>query len=220
MDVFEVDPARPDTTHQAIEAATTALRGGTLVVLPTETVYGIAGRPDDESATRKLFEAKRRPAGLNLPILAPTAESAWTVGVKTHGAESLAAEFWPGALTLILPRTDVARDWYLGDEPNTVGVRVPDHSIASRLLAKTGPIAATSANLSGQAPISSRDDLVAAFGDAVAVYLVLLPALPPPGGRASTVVDLTAGAPKVLRDGPISEASVDSAFYRGTRATR
>lgn len=220
MEVFEVDPAQRDTTHQAIEAATTALRSGTLVVLPTETVYGIAARPDDESATRKLFEAKRRPAGLNLPVLAPTAESSWTVGVKTPGAENLAREFWPGALTLVLPRTDVARDWYLGDEPDTVGVRVPDHSIASRLLARTGPIATTSANLSGQPPLASRDDLVAAFGDAVAVYLVLPPGLPPPEGQASTVVDLTAGAPKVLRDGPIAEASVNSAFYGGTRATR
>jgi len=220
VEVFEVDPARPDTTHQAIEAATTALLAGTLVVFPTETVYGIAARPNDESVTRKLFEAKRRPAGLNLPILAPTAESAWSVGVKTHGAENLAAEFWPGPLTLVLPRTDVARDWYLGDEPDTVGVRVPDHSIASRLLARKGPIAATSANLSGQTSLSTRDDLVSAFGDAVAVYLVLPPALPPPEGQASTVVDLTAGAPKVLRDGPISEASVDSAFFRGTKATR
>ncbi len=220
MEVFEVDPARPDITHHAIEAATTALRAGTLVVLPTETVYGIASRPDDESATRKLFEAKRRPAGLNLPILAPTGESAWTVGVKTHGAENLASEFWPGPLTLVLPRADVAREWYLGEEPDTVGVRVPDHAIASRLLAKTGPIAATSANLSGQPPLSSRDDLVAAFGDAVAVYLVLPPGLPPPQGQASTVVDLTAGAPSVLRDGPISEASIESAFYRGTKATR
>jgi tRNA threonylcarbamoyl adenosine modification protein (Sua5/YciO/YrdC/YwlC family) len=220
VEVFEADASRPEAAKKAVEAGAAALRAGHLVVFPTETVYGIAARPDHGSATRKLFEAKRRPAGLNLPILAPAAESAWTVGVKTRGAENLAAEFWPGPLTLVLPRTDVARPWYLGDEPDTVGVRVPDHSFAARLLAMTGPIAATSANLSGQAPVYSRDDLVAAFGDAVAVYLVLPPALPPPEGQASTVVDLTAGAPKVLRDGPISEASVDSAFYRGTKATR
>jgi tRNA threonylcarbamoyl adenosine modification protein (Sua5/YciO/YrdC/YwlC family) len=220
VEVCEVDTARPDVADEAIEAAAAAARAGRLVVLPTETVYGIAARPDDEAATRELFEAKRRPAGLNLPILAPTTESAWTVGLKTHGAENLAAKFWPGPLTLVLPRTDVAREWYLGDEPDTVGVRVPDHSIASRLLAKTGPIAATSANLSGQPPLASRDDLVAAFGDAVAVYLVLPPELPPPEGQASTVVDLGAGAPRVLRDGPISQASVDSAFHGGTRAAR
>ena len=214
MEVFEVDPARPEAAGEAIQAAAAALQAGELVVLPTETVYGIAARPDHASATRNLFEAKRRPAGLNLPILAPTAEAAWTVGVENRGAHNLASEFWPGPLTLVLPRTDSARAWYLGDEPNTVGVRVPDHQIASRLLARTGPIAATSANLSGETPLDSRDDLVAAFGDAVAVYLVLRPGLPPPHGQASTVVDLIADAPKVLRGGPIGEASIESTFYR------
>ncbi|HEX2088411.1 MAG TPA: L-threonylcarbamoyladenylate synthase [Actinomycetota bacterium] len=220
MEIFEVDPARPEIADEAIDAAAAALVAGKLVVLPTETVYGIAARPDHESATRDLFEAKRRPAGLNLPVLAPTSESAWTVGVRTEGAGSLASEFWPGALTLVLRRTEIARDWYLGEEPQTVGVRVPDHPIASHLLARTGPIVATSANLSGQPPLNSREDLVGAFGNAVAVYLVLAPGLPAPHGQASTVADLTGGAPKVLREGPISEASVHSAFFREAQATR
>lgn len=214
-----MDPAEPDVAGGAIDAAAGALLAGLIVVLPTETVYGIAAWPNQESATRSLFEAKRRPAGLNLPVLAPTADAAWMVGVKTEGAQKLASAFWPGPLTLVLPRTDLSREWYLGDEPDTVGVRVPDHPIASRLLERTGPIAATSANLSGQAPLSSRDDLIAAFRHAVAVYLVLPSELPPPEGQASTVVDPTAAEPKVLREGPISRASVDSAFS-GTKRNR
>ena len=220
MEVFEVDPARPETADEAMETAAAALFAGQLVVLPTETVYGIAARPDHRSATRALFEAKRRPVGLNLPVLAPNADSAWTVGRKAEGAERLASTFWPGPLTLVLPRTDAASDWYLGDERETVGVRVPDHPIASRLLERTGPIAATSANLSGQTPLATRDDLVVAFGDAVAVYVVLPPDAPPPGGTASTVVDLTAGDPKILREGPIGSRRVDSVLHRRTETTR
>ncbi len=220
MEVFEVDLEQPEAAAVAIESAVVALAAGELVVLPTETVYGIAARPDRESATRDLFEAKRRPAGLNLPVLAANADAAWTVGMKTEGAANLASAFWPGPLTLVLLRTQTARRWYLGEEPDTVGVRVPDHPIASRLLAETGPIAATSANLSGEPPLNTRDDLVAAFGDGVAVYLVLPPGVRPPEGQASTVVDLTGGDPKVLREGPITAASIDSAFFRPEKATR
>ena len=220
MEVFEVDPARLATAAGATEAAAAALLAGRLVVLPTETVYGIAARPDHESATRDLFEAKRRPTGLNLPVLAPTADSAWTVGRKVEGAERLAFSFWPGPLTLVLPRTNAAREWYLGEEPDTVGVRVPDHPVASRLLERTGPIAATSANLSGEPPLASRDDLVAAFGERVAVYLVLPPALPPPEGQASTVVDLTGKGPRILREGPIDERAVASALEKRLKTTR
>jgi L-threonylcarbamoyladenylate synthase len=220
VEVFEVDPARGDTADEAMEAAAAALFAGQLVVLPTETVYGIAARPDHRSATRALFEAKRRPAGLNLPVLAPTARSAWTVGRKAEGAERLASAFWPGPLTLVLLRTDAASEWYLGDDRETVGVRVPHHPIASRLLERSGPIAATSANLSGLPPLAAQDDLVAAFGDSVAVYVVLPVKAPPPQGQASTVVDLAAGDPKVLREGPISSARVNSALHRRTEATR
>ena len=220
MEVFHVDPARPEAAGGAIDAAAAALLSGRLVVLPTETVYGIAARPDDESATRDLFEAKRRPAGLNLPILAPTAESAWNVGVKTPGTEQLASELWPGPLTLVLPRTDVAREWYLGEEPDTVGVRVPDHPIASRLLKLTGPIAATSANISGEPPLDAADALVAAFGEAVPVYLVLPPDAAPPEGQASTVVDLTSGGPRVLREGPITREAIEAAVSKDRKTTR
>ncbi len=214
MEVFEIDPGRPEAAAEAIEVAGGALLAGQLIVLPTETVYGIAARPNHESATRDLFEAKRRPAGLNLPILAGSPESAWTVGAKSDSAGNLASAFWPGPLTLVLPRTEAAHDWYLGEERDTVGVRVPDHAIASRLLAKTGPIAATSANLSGQPPLSSREDLVQAFGEAVAVYLVLRAGVSPPQGQASTVVDLTGEDPRILREGPIDQDAIASALNR------
>lgn len=220
MQVFEVDPARPESAAEPTDVAAAALLAGDLVVFPTETVYGIAARPDRESATRSLFEAKRRPAGLNLPVLAPTPEAAWTVAAATAGARKLASAFWPGPLTLVLPRTEIAAGWYLGDEPDTVGVRVPNHSIASRVLARTGPIAATSANISGGPPLLSADDLVRAFGEAVAVYLVLPADRHPAEGQASTVVDLTVGRPEVLRQGPIDTEAVLLAFSKQSKTTR
>ena len=220
MEIFQVEPARPEAAGEAIEAARTALLARRLIVLPTETVYGIAARPDHESTTRDLFNAKRRPSGLNLPVLAGSSQTAWMVAEKTEGAEALAAAFWPGPLTLVLPRTEAARHWYLGDEPDTVGVRVPDHPIASRLLERTGPIAATSANLSGEPPLDSADALLAAFGDAVAVYLVLPPGVAAPQGQASTVVDLTSRSPSVLREGPISREAIELAFSKETKPTR
>jgi L-threonylcarbamoyladenylate synthase len=186
---------------------------GDLVVFPTETVYGIAARPDEVGAT-KLFEAKRRPIGLTLPVLAPTTDAAWTVGVTSPAAERLAAEFWPGPLTIVLSRTDLSKPWYLGDQADTVGVRVPDYPIALQLLERTGPIAATSANLSGRPPLSGRDELVGAFGDAVAVYLVLPEGHSPAEGQASTVVDLTGATPKVLREGPIDRSRIEAVAGR------
>jgi tRNA threonylcarbamoyl adenosine modification protein (Sua5/YciO/YrdC/YwlC family) len=210
--LFEVDPSRADDAESAIAKATAELLAGHQIVLPTETVYGIACRPDDPTVTSRLFQAKRRPTGLNLPILAPSAEAGWSIGAKTEAAEKLAAEFWPGPLTLVLRRTPHSQTWSLGDEPDTVAVRVPSYPLALSLLERTGPIAATSANISGQPPLSTAEDLVAAFGDAVAVYLVLPSGVAPSGGQASTVVDLTGARAKVLREGPIESGVIEALF--------
>jgi len=212
--VLEVDPGRPD--EAALGQATAALVVGELVVFPTETVYGIAARPDDPSATRRLFVAKRRPSGLNLPVLAPSAEAAWRLANPDARADCLAAAFWPGPLTIVLPRSPVSLPWHLGDAEATVGVRVPDHPLTRALLERAGPLAATSANLSGRPPLESRDDLLAAFGDAVAVYLVLAPGSTSPSGVPSTIVDLTVDPFRVLRAGPIVEADIRTALREET----
>jgi L-threonylcarbamoyladenylate synthase len=212
--IFEVDPERLGQTAEALDAATEALRAANLVVLPTDTVYGIAARPDLSGATSRLFEAKRRPQSLTLPILTPTEEDAWSVGEPTPAARALAGVFWPGPLTIVLERTDRSRPWWLGTAGETIGIRVPDHDLTRALLHRTGPLAVTSANVSGVAPLSAREDLMAAFGDLVEVYVVLQPDARPPGGAASTVVDCTGQDPRILRPGPIDEIAVLAATGR------
>jgi L-threonylcarbamoyladenylate synthase len=184
-----------DPIDDAVEAAS----AGRLIVLPTDTVYGIGTRPDDPDATAELFEAKGRPRDLELPVLIATREEAERIARFDQRAEGLAAAHWPGALTLVLDRTDASRSWDLGGNPATIGVRVPHHPIAVAVLARTGPLAVTSANRSGEPTPGSCDELAAVFGDAVDVYLCQPD---PPPGVASTVVDLT-GDMRVLRAGAV-----------------
>lgn len=207
-EVYAVDAARPDDTGKGLAAAAAAVGRGDLVVVPTETVYGIACRPDDPRATGRVFEAKRRPRGLNLPVLVPSAGAAWEIAEPNPVARRLAGRFWPGPLTLVLPRGPGSGSWRLGQADSTVAVRVPDHPLTRALMDRTGPLAATSANVSGRPPLRTRDELLEAFGDQVAVYLVLASADPGASGLASTVVDLTGAAPEVVRCGPITEAAI------------
>ncbi|TMK85607.1 MAG: threonylcarbamoyl-AMP synthase [Actinobacteria bacterium] len=200
---LEVDPADPGSLTAAVEAAARALEQGNLVVFPTETVYGIACRPDDAAATARAFEAKRRPSGLNLPVLANSAESAWEVARPDRRARRLAEAFWPGPVTLILPRTERSRGWELGRRKESIAVRVPAHHLSSSILERAGPLATTSANLSGRPPLDRKEDLIAAFGEAVAVYIVLAAGATPPGGAPSTIVDLTEREMRMVRPGPV-----------------
>jgi L-threonylcarbamoyladenylate synthase len=218
---FELDPARPDGSSDGIAAAAAALEAGGLVVLPTETVYGIACRPDLPEATARLFAAKRRPGTLNLPILTESAEEAWLVGERSQTAEQLAERFWPGPLTLVLRRTDRSRMWELGELPDSVGVRVPRHPIATALLERTGPLAVTSANVSGEPPVTDRRSIEATFGDAADVLLLLPADAPAPGGASSTVLDLTRllsvgiPFPVLVREGPIRDEDLASVVLLG-----
>ena len=166
---------------EVIEEAAAAASRGALVVLPTDTVYGIGTRPDDPAATSMLFAAKERPA------------------------EHLAAACWPGPLTLVLPRTEVSARWELGGDAETIGLRVPAHPLALALLRAAGPLAVTSANRSGDPPARTSDELVAVFGDLVAVYLCQDEPLE---GAASTVVDLAHGEARVLREGGLPAEEV------------
>jgi tRNA threonylcarbamoyl adenosine modification protein (Sua5/YciO/YrdC/YwlC family) len=181
------------------EAAAAALRGE-LIVLPTDTVYGIGTRPDDGVATARVFEAKRRPGRLELPILVAAPDAARTVAAFDERADRLAAACWPGALTLVLPRGGGSAGWELGGDPATVGVRMPAHPLALAVLARTGPLAVTSANRSGEPPARTCEELRGTFGDAVAVYLC---DDEPLEGTASTVLDLVHEPARILRAGSI-----------------
>lgn len=193
------------------DAASAALRGE-LVVVPTDTVYGIGTRPDDPSATARLFEAKRRRRTLELPVLVPSVASAREIAVFHEIAERLARECWPGGLTLVLPRPDRTSAWNLGGDPDTIGIRMPAHRLARAVLDLAGPLAVTSANLSGEPPATTCDALRAAFGDGVAVYLC---EEAPLEGVSSTVVDLAHGAPRIVRAGTVPPDAIARSLPRG-----
>ena len=194
-----------EPNEEALAATSSALDGGELVVFPTDTVYGVAARPELQGATNALFEAKRRPRGLTLPVLVGSRQDASSLGVVEARAEKLAERFWPGALTLVLPRTERSRFWDLGYERETIALRMPDHAVAREVLRRTGPLATTSANRSGEPTPSDCEGVRSALGDAVAVYLC---AGRPPAGTASTVVDMTGSEARVLREGALATAQV------------
>lgn len=186
------------------DAADAAARGE-LIVVPTDTVYGVGTRPDDPTATARVFDAKSRPPDLELPVLVPSLTAAKQIASFDQPALRLAMQFWAGALTLVLPRTELSRGWELGGNAETIGVRMPHHPLALAVLTATGPLAVTSANRSGEPTPATCDGVRAVFGDRVAVYLC---ESSPLEGRASTVVDLTGGEPRFLRIGALAESAV------------
>jgi tRNA threonylcarbamoyl adenosine modification protein (Sua5/YciO/YrdC/YwlC family) len=184
------------TVPEAVEA----LHAGGLVVVPTDTVYGIGCAPSNPEAIDRLFEAKRRPRSLVLPVLVDDVAAAERLAVMDDRAHRLADRFWPGALTLVLPRSEESASWPLGDERDTIGLRVPASDTALALLRTAGPLAVTSANLSGAPTLAACEEVRAVFATAVAVYLCADGQI---AGRASTVVDVAGG--RVLREGDLAE---------------
>jgi L-threonylcarbamoyladenylate synthase len=196
---------------EGIDAAERALAAGRQVVFPTDTVFGLAAHPDAEGATRAIFAAKRRSRELTLPILVASMDQARSVAALDDRAEALSERYWPGPLTLVLRRTARSRRWDLGEEEASVGVRIPDHPVPLTVLRRTGPLAVTSANVSGEPTPADCDGVRAALGNAVAVYLCWGS---PPGGQASTVVDLASGEPRVIREGVIPSEDLRSSLGR------
>jgi L-threonylcarbamoyladenylate synthase len=192
--------------EEALRRAADAVRAGDLIVIPTDTVYGVATDAFTPGATDKIFTLKQRPRSMPLPILVSRPRQAWAVcdSVPPAAAE-LAAAFWPGALTLVMPQTPDL-DWDLGDSRGTIALRMPDHADVLALLETTGPLAVTSANLSGENTPSTIEEIRARFGDAVAVYL---DGGPSKGETGSTIVDLARRKPAVVREGPISAAEIE-----------
>jgi L-threonylcarbamoyladenylate synthase len=175
-------------------------------------VYGIGTMPHDATAITRLFEAKDRPRELTLPVLTASLDAARALARFDDRAERLAAALWPGALTLVLPRTDASAGWDLGGDGRTIGVRVPLHPLALAVLAAAGPLAITSANRSGDPPAVSCDELHATFGDRVAVYLCQEQPL---SGSASTVVDLSQQGARVLRAGGVDAERIEQLLGEG-----
>jgi tRNA threonylcarbamoyl adenosine modification protein (Sua5/YciO/YrdC/YwlC family) len=188
-----------------VAAAVNAARSGKLIVIPTDTVYGIGTRPDLPEATASLFDAKRRPRELELPVLVPSADSATEIVRADCRASRLMEAFWPGPLTLVLVRGETSVGWVLGGDPHTIGVRMPDHPIALAVLERAGPLAVTSANVSGHATPATCEEVARVFGHQVDVYVC---DHQPLAGRPSTVVDLTSEEPRILREGALQAKEV------------
>jgi L-threonylcarbamoyladenylate synthase len=191
----------------ALERAADALRGGGIVALPTETVYGLVVLPDERGVAR-LIAAKQRSADKGIQLLVDSIEQARALAVVPAVAERLAAAFWPGPLTLVVPRrTDVSLPAALGGGRPTLGIRLPDHDVPRRLARELGPLAASSANISGQPDATTAELVLASLGDVVAV---ILDDGPVKGGVPSTVVDCTVpeGGVRILRVGALSEAQI------------
>jgi tRNA threonylcarbamoyl adenosine modification protein (Sua5/YciO/YrdC/YwlC family) len=191
-----------------VERALAALKAGSLVVLPTDTVYGVGCAPFAPGGIESLFAAKGRPRDKAIPVLGASLEDLRAVAVFDARAEALAARFWPGPLTLVLPRAPGFTHDLGGDDPATVAVRVPAHHLARALLTAAGPLAVTSANRSGEPPAATVEQARAALGNTVAVYLDGGPS----AGEPSTVARLTRAGAEVLRPGAVTLADLDAAL--------
>lgn len=195
-------------------AAIDALRSGAIVAVPTDTVYGIAVALATPGGIEAVFAAKRRPPERGIALLIADAAQAATIAEWPASAATLAAGFWPGGLTLVVPqRADVAWPAVLTGGAPTIGLRVPDHPAPRALAAAVGPLPTTSANRSGEAEASDAAAIVAQLGDAVALVLDGGPAR---GGPPSTVVDCSTDPPRILRPGAIPADAIEAVLARRT----
>ena len=200
-----LDCRNPDNRAGAIAAAAAAVSSGRLVVMPTDTVYGIGADAFDSRAVAALLAAKGRGRDMPVGVLV----GSWhtidgLVYSVSEDARELIRAFWPGALSLVVAQAP-SLQWDLGDARGTVMLRMPLQPVAIELLRQTGPMAVSSANISGQPPATTADEARRQLGDLVDVYL--------DGGTAeqqaaSTILDLSGSQPKILREGPVSAAAI------------
>lgn len=190
-----------DEREQALATASRAVQRGELVVLPTDTVYGVGADAFDAAAVRALLAAKGRGREMPPPVLISSPATLDAIATDVPGyARALVEEFWPGPLTLVCTQ-QASLQWDLGDTRGTVAVRMPDHDVALALLERTGPMAVSSANLTGRPAATDADGAEEMLGDAVSV---VIDAGEAPGREASTIVDVTGSQGRVLRRGALS----------------
>ncbi|MCG7278107.1 MULTISPECIES: L-threonylcarbamoyladenylate synthase [Corynebacterium] len=191
----------PDEREAGLSAAVDAVQAGQCIVLPTDTVYGIGADAFNNDAVAKLLATKRRGPDMPVPVLV----GSWTtiqglVREFSDTAKILVEAFWPGGLSIVVPEAP-SLPWNLGDTRGTVLLRMPNQPLALELLQRTGPMAVSSANISGNPPALNAANAKQQFGDAVGIYL--------DGGDAqvgepSTIVDISGPQPVVLREAAIS----------------
>ena len=188
-----------------LSSAAGALRAGRLVVTPTDTLYGIAADAFDPDAVNLLLSAKRRGPDMPVPVLVGSWETIDGLVVSTPAAgRDLIRAFWPGGLSLIVHQAP-SLGWKLGHTQGTVMLRMPLHPVAIELLRDVGPLAVSSANVSGQSPATTAAQAREQLGDSVAVYLDGGPCAI---GQPSTIVDLTGPGPRIVREGAVTAERV------------
>lgn len=188
-----------------IKAAVNAVKSSRLVVLPTDTLYGLGADAFDNDAVARLLKTKKRGPDMPVPVLVGSWDTARGL-VHSYDAQlrTLIEAFWPGALSIVVPQAPSLM-WNLGDTRGTVMLRMPLHPVAIELLRETGPMAVSSANISGQPPATTAAMAKEQLGTAVSAYL--------DGGEctegvASSIIDLSGPAPKLLREGGISAEQI------------
>ncbi|KGI69280.1 L-threonylcarbamoyladenylate synthase [Mycolicibacterium rufum] len=197
----QFDCAVAGERETGIASAISALKGGRLVVMPTDTVYGIGADAFDSDAVAALLAAKGRGRDMPVPVLVGSWDTInGLVYSVPQSAHELIRAFWPGALSLVV-RQAPSLQWDLGDANGTVMLRMPLHPVAIELLREVGPLAVSSANISGRPPAVTVTQARDQLGDLVEVYLDGGPA---EQQAASTIVDLTGAHPRVLRQGPVT----------------
>lgn len=199
------DLTDPETREEGLAAAVTAVRRGQLVVLPTDTVYGIGVDAFDADGVQSLLDAKGRGRDLPPPVLVSEVATLDALATDVpHWARGLAEHFWPGPLTIVCRQQPSLR-WDLGDARGTVALRMPDHADALELLGRTGPLAVSSANTTGEPAATDADAADEMLGYSVAV---ILDGGPTGGSAASTIVDCTGPQPRLLRAGALAESEL------------
>jgi L-threonylcarbamoyladenylate synthase len=191
-------------SESALLRAVETLRAGGLVAFPTDTVYGVAAAPWDVDAVARLYVAKQRPSNLPIPLLLSDADQLHRVATLASAFAPLTERFWPGGLTLVLPKTEIVPD-VVSPGP-TVAVRVPDLALARDLIREAGGVlAVTSANISGQPSPVTAMEVKRQLGGRIGL---IVDGGPCPRGVPSSLLDCTASPPKLLRRGAISEESL------------
>jgi len=195
-------------SSESIPRALEILRAGGLVAFPTDTVYGVGSLAFDGKAVESIYKAKERPVEKAIPVLIGDTDDLDRVAIDIPDlARRLASRFWPGALTILVPKKPSLPE-AVSATP-AVGVRVPDHNPARALLRTAGPMAVTSANVSGQMSPTTAEEVFAQLGGHIEL---IIDGGKTPGGLPSTLVDCTGREIRVLRHGPITEEELRSAL--------
>lgn len=202
---MKFDCSNDEEYERGLEAAQKALEAGKLVVMPTDTVYGLAADAFSAVAVQRLLDAKGRTRQMPPPVLvgSPTTLDALAIEVPTY-LRNMVSALWPGPLTVVC-KQQPSLNWDLGETRNTVAIRMPNDPRALALLKQTGPLAVSSANKTGEAAAQAVEDAERMLGESVAVYL---DGGPTSSRIPSTILDVTGPTPRILRDGAIDLATL------------